>query len=346
MNDGNKTKAQLISELEELRRHVAELETAATDQTGIASFLTMAEAAASAIFVFRDSVFLYANPATAKLTGYTVEELIGRNIWTLVHPEFLDRNEQVLAFQRGEAVSPKSEFKIVTKGGETRWLNADATITEFGGSPAVLTIAYDCTEYKVAQEALRISEDRYQNIMETAQEAIWVVDPRAITTYVNQRLAEMLGYPPEEILGHSVLEFVDPAERQETLHHLERGRQGFRERLDHRFRCRDGSYVWAIVSTTPLFDSAGEFIGGLAMLIDITERKRTERALKENEALLKAAIENLPFELWARETAGRCIIQNPYSVLQWGDQIGNTLEQMSPDHAIQERCLGYQQRAL
>ena len=140
MNDKNKTKSQLISELQQLRRHVNELETAAAGQTGNASFLTMAEAAASAIFVFRDSVFLYANPATAKLTGYTVEELIGRNIWTLVHPEFLDRNERVLAFQRGEAVSPKSEFKIVTRGGATRWLNADATITEFGGSPAVLTI--------------------------------------------------------------------------------------------------------------------------------------------------------------------------------------------------------------
>ena len=95
MNDQNKTKAQLISELQQLRQHVAELETAAKDRAGNASFLTMAEAAASAIFVFRDSVFLYANPATAKLTGYTVEELIGRNIWTLVHPEFLDRKNVV-----------------------------------------------------------------------------------------------------------------------------------------------------------------------------------------------------------------------------------------------------------
>ncbi len=346
MNDKNKTKSQLISELQQLRRHVNELETAAAGQTGNASFLTMAEAAASAIFVFRDSVFLYANPATAKLTGYTVEELIGRNIWTLVHPEFLDRNERVLAFQRGEAVSPKSEFKIVTRGGATRWLNADATITEFGGSPAVLTIAYDSTAHKLAQEALQISEQRYRNILETAQEAIWVVDPNAITTYVNDRLAQMLGYEPDEILGHSVFDFVDPADHQETRQYLERGRQGFKERLDYRFRCKDGSHIWTMLSTTPLFDVAGEFIGGLAMLIDITERKKTERALKQSEALLHAAIDNLPFELSVRDRNRRCVIQNPYSVLQWGDQIGNRLEHMATDAAAIDQLLGYHQRAL
>lgn len=460
----------MISELQQLRLRVAELETA-TDQTGNASFLTMAEAAASAIFVFRDSVFLYANPATAKLTGYTVEELIGRNIWTLVHPDFLDRNERVLAFQRGEAVSPRSEFKIVTKGGDTRWLNADATITEFGGGPAVLTIAYDSTEHKLAEEALQISEQRYRNILETAQEAIWVVDPNAITTYVNDHLAQMLGYEPDEILGHSVFDFVDPADHQQTRHYLERGRRGFKERLDYRFRCRDGSHIWTMLSTTPLFDVAGEFIGGLAMLIDITdrrrseealriseerlrtyieqandlifildsggrltsvnkavcrttgyameelvgrmaldfvvpeqriaaanalqgilngarvaqiefeilskdgrrisievrsrtlhdggqisgvfqiarditERKKTEQALKQSEALLHAAINNLPFELSVRDRNGRCVIQNPYSVLQWGDQIGNRLEQMAMDAAALGLWSGYHQRAL
>lgn|GEM_PF-1627648 len=471
MNDKNKTKAQLISELQQLRRQVAELATAATDQTGNASFLTMAEAAASAIFVFRDSVFLYANPATAKLTGYSVEELIGRNIWTLVHPEFLDRNERVLAFQRGEAVSPKSEFKIVTKRGETRWLNADATITEFGGSPAVLTIAYDSTEYKLAQKALKTSEEQYRNILETAQEAIWIVDPAAKTTYVNDGLAQMLGYEPEEMLGHSVFDFVDPADHHETRQYLERGRHGFKERIDYRFRRKDGSHIWTMLSTTPLFDIAGEFIGGLAMLIDITERRRseealrrseerlrtyieqandlifildssgrltsvnkavcnttgyameelvgrmaldfvvpeqriaaaktlqsilkgapveqsefdilskdgrrisievrgralhdggqisgifqiarditerkkTERALKQSEALLYAAIDNLPFELSVRDQNGRCVIQNPYSVLQWGDQIGNRLEQMATDAAPLDLWRGYHQRAL
>src|SRR6185295_12396874 len=336
-----------ISELQQLRQRVAELEKAAPNQVGNASFLTMAESAASAVFVFRDSVFLYANPATAELTGYTVEELIGRNIWTLVHHESRDLiRERVRAWESGERVPPRSEVKLVTKSGETCWINTDSTFTTFGGSPAVLTIAYDSTEHKLAQEALQISERRYRNILETAQEAIWVVDPNAITTYVNDRLAQMLGYEPDEILGHSVFDFVDPADHQETRQYLERGRQGFKERLDYRFRCKDGSHIWTMLSTTPLFDVAGEFIGGLAMLIDITERKKTERALKQSEALLHAAIDNLPFELSVRDRNRRCVIQNPYSVLQWGDQIGNRLEQIATDAAAIDQLLGYHQRAL
>src|SRR6185295_10013610 len=110
MNHKNKTKSQLISELQQLRQRVAELEKAAPNQVGNASFLTMAESAASAVFVFRDSVFLYANPATAELTGYTVEELIGRNIWTLVHHESRDLiRERVRAWESGERVPPRSE---------------------------------------------------------------------------------------------------------------------------------------------------------------------------------------------------------------------------------------------
>ncbi|HXI91185.1 MAG TPA: PAS domain S-box protein [Blastocatellia bacterium] len=168
-------------------------------------------------------------------------------------------------------------------------------------------------------------------IIETALEAIWMVDAQANTTYVNQHLAEMLGYTTEEMVGRSVFDFVDKADRLEAGQYLERGKSGIKEQRDFRFRRRDGSELWTMVSTTPLFDGEGVFVGGLAMLIDITERKRTERALKESEARLEAAIENLPFELWARDKDGRCIIQNPYSILQWGDFIGTLPEDIAPD---------------
>lgn len=311
------------------------------------SALLALDTAASAIFVFRDSTLLYANEATSKLTGYAHEELIGMSIWRIVHPEFHALiGSRVSAWERGETVPPRSEFKIVTKSGETRWVDVDSTFIEFDGRRAALSIAYDSTSHKRAEEALSETEERYRRIIETAQEAIWIVDSQAVTTYANEPLAQMFGYTRVEMIGRSVFDFVDVELRRETRQHLERGRQGIKQHRDFQFRRKDGSELCAMVSTTPLFDSNGEFIGGLATLIDITERKRAERALKQSEALLSAAIDNLPFELWARDREGKCIIQNPYSVLQWGDQIGKGLEEMPVGAQVLELWQSHHRRVL
>src|SRR5438034_555396 len=205
MDDKRKTKAQLIGELEELRRRVAQMENAEEPQTNHEPpFRAWAETAASAIFIFQESVFRYTNPATSTITGYKAEELLGANIWKFVHPEHRELMEERLqAWQLGEPVPSRSEFKILTRSGQTRWINADSTFIEFDGNPAALTIAYDCTENKRAEEALKESEQRISKIIETAQEAIWMVDEQANTTYVNQHLAEMLGYATEELVGRS-----------------------------------------------------------------------------------------------------------------------------------------------
>ena len=120
MNDNRKTKAQLITELQELRRQVARMEDAEESQRNHTPFRRLAETAASAIFIYQGLVFRYTNPATARLTGYTAEELLGAQIWSLVHPESRELiKERVLAQKRGDPVAPRSEFKILTKSGET-----------------------------------------------------------------------------------------------------------------------------------------------------------------------------------------------------------------------------------
>jgi PAS domain S-box-containing protein len=230
----------------------------------------------------------------SRLTGYTREELLATNIWSLIHPEFRELiRERVSAWQRGEPVPTRSEFKILPKSGETRWLNADSTFIEFDGSPAALTIAFDSTEHKLGEEALRESEERFRNIVETAQEGIWMVDEEATTTYVNHHLAEMFGYTREAMLGRSVFDFVDDAARQEARRLLERGRQGIKGHHDFRFLRKDGSDLWTIVSTTPLFDAEGRFAGGLAMLVDVTEHHWAEAALRESEERFRTLVSSM-----------------------------------------------------
>ena len=126
------------------------------------------------------------------------------------------------------------------------------------------------------EEALRQSETRYRRIVETATEGIWIVDREGQTTFVNRRMAAMLGYSALEMLGRPLDSFMDPALRAAAQFALERRREGIAEQHDLKFRRKDGTEVWAFFSTTPIYDEAGQYDGALAMVADITERRRLE----------------------------------------------------------------------
>jgi PAS domain S-box-containing protein len=128
--------------------------------------------------------------------------------------------------------------------------------------------------------ALRSSESRYRRIVETAQEGIWMLDADATTTYVNQRMAGMLGYTVEELIGRHLFEFLEEPQQRQAARNLALARQGRKARVESLLRRKDGGAVWALVSVNPVFDDDGRFAGALGMLTDISELKRAgeERA--------------------------------------------------------------------
>ncbi len=137
-------------------------------------------------------------------------------------------------------------------------------------------ISHDVTKRKLAEEALRISEKKYRQIIETASEGIWMIDAEGRTTFVNPRMASMLGWTVDELQGTSLLDFVPDEFKATVIAQLERRRQGISEEYDARFIKKDGNTIWAIVSTTPVFDENDQYVGALKMITDITDRKRAE----------------------------------------------------------------------
>ncbi len=136
------------------------------------------------------------------------------------------------------------------------------------------------------------SEEQYRLIVDTAYEGIWKYNYEAKTEFVNQRLAEMLGYTSEEMIGRLVFDFMDQDRRVQAEKILQRRKQGIKEQYDFCFRCKDGSELWAIVTSSPIIDQNGESIGGIAMLTDVTERKQAELALKESETRFRSIVES------------------------------------------------------
>ena len=132
-------------------------------------------------------------------------------------------------------------------------------------------------------EMLRESEAKYRRIVETANEGICTTDENDIITYVNQRMADMLGHLPEEIIGKPFVYSIFP---EDLAGHAERWShriQGLSETYERRFRRSDGGECWASVSATPISAKDGRFMGSFAMLTDITERKRAEIELRMSE---------------------------------------------------------------
>jgi PAS domain S-box-containing protein len=148
-------------------------------------------------------------------------------------------------------------------------------------------------ERKETEEALRESEEKYRRIVDTAHEGIWLLDVEGKTTYTNRRMAEMLGYERGEMDGHGLFDFMDNDARIEAEKLLEKRRKGISEEHDFRFRRKDGTTLWAIVSTSAIMDSNGTFIAAMGLVTDVTERKRVEQDLRESEERLRRLVQNM-----------------------------------------------------
>ena len=149
----------------------------------------------------------------------------------------------------------------------------------------------DITRRKALEEELRDSEQRYRRIVQTADEGIWTIDAQARTTYVNPKMADMLGYAEADMLGRPLTDFMDDEGCTIAQDNLERRRQGITEQHDFKFQRRDGSALWTLVATNPVLDAQGGYVGALAMVTDISARRQAEdalrKSLREKEALLR-----------------------------------------------------------
>jgi PAS domain S-box-containing protein len=154
----------------------------------------------------------------------------------------------------------------------------------------MVSFVQDVTEHKQAERALRDSEERFRRMVEIAVEGIWIVDTTARTTFVNNRMADILGYSREEMLGRECFEFFDPEERQSARLEFEEQRGELHKILtaephEHHFRYKDGSSLWLDITGTPMTDDSGTFTGVLKMCAAVTERKQNEQRLRQAQKL-------------------------------------------------------------
>jgi two-component system cell cycle sensor histidine kinase/response regulator CckA len=155
------------------------------------------------------------------------------------------------------------------------------------------------------------SEDWHRRLLDTTGEGIWVTDSEGVITYTNPRIAEILGTAAGEILGHKADEFFFPADLSIERIRFENRRAGLKEQFDRRLRRTDGREAWVLACSNPISDRSGVFLGVLATMTDITERKRAEQALRRSEERFRGLFENVLEGVYQSTPDGRIIAANP-----------------------------------
>ena len=145
------------------------------------------------------------------------------------------------------------------------------------------TVSAKTSELRLLNEQLLKSEAKYRNLVDMAQEGIWVIDKDSNTRFVNPSMAQMLGYSPEEMQDRPLFSFMDSAGIALASQKIERRKEGVTETHDFEFLKKDGTRIYVTMVTAPILNSEGEYDGAIAGVIDITHRMETERTLKESE---------------------------------------------------------------
>ena len=281
---------------------------------------------------------IYTTASAARLLGCpSAEEMVGLRVKDFYyHPEEAEKHFEMLQSQ-GRLAHYELTLKrqdngqpVVVLANSQFYRDKDGTIIGIEG------VYSDITDRKQAEEALRKSEEKYRRIIDTANEGIWLLDADLLTTFVNARLAEIIGYPMEEIIGRKFEAFLFNEDLEEHEKKIEARKQGLSGRYERRLRHKDGHAVLTFISATPIFDNEHHFQGSFAMITDITERKQTEVELLKLASVITHCSElvNLATPDW------KMIYLNEAGMRMLGisaDELeGIDIRQVIPDHLLEK----------
>ena len=165
----------------------------------------------------------------------------------------------------------------------------------------------DVSEHKQMETEIRDSESNYRALVDNLNEGVWRIDREAKTSFVNDKMAQMLGYSAQEMMGKSLFEFMDEHGIRIAEQNVERRKQGIREQHEFEFIRKDGRRIYTLLETTPIFDEKGNYVGALAGILDITERKQAEATLRESEEIFNQFMENSPIYIYFKDENMRAL---------------------------------------
>jgi PAS domain S-box-containing protein len=339
----------LINELLRVSRELAELTEVSAQDAGIElqlphqQSLDIIEFLPDATFVIDGKSRVIAwNRAMEEMTGLEKREILGKGDYLYAIPFYGEPRPILIDLVVGNEGDSQDAYNFVERHGrdlyaETYaprlyggkgahlWGKASPLFDTSGKLTGAIESIRDITQRKIAEEALRKSEQRFRMLVETMNEGLGVSDENGVIVYANDQLCEMLGYAKDEILGRREIDFLERANGV-TLENEEMGR-----RLNEKTSCetemlsKDGRRIPVIISVSPITDERGHYKGTIGTVRDITIRKQAEKKLRESEEKHRMIFENSPLGIIHFDQNGTITACNDTIIKIWGSARENLI---------------------
>jgi len=242
-----------------------------------------------------EGIITNVNKTEARMLGYKKEEMVGKSIFDFILPE--QRLEAQKRFRQklaGKGLPREKDIIYLKKDGSKVYVATNDRIErdKQGKIIAVHTTMVDITDYKQMEVDLKASEERYKDLVEKAGTAILIDDKEGNFKYVNKRYAEIFGYTVEEMKRLSISSVVHPDDVKRVMSYHKGRLQGKKVPSKYEFKGikKDGSTIYLEVDAAVLKEGKIP-VGTRSYLWDITERKKTEAALRESEEKFRSIVE-------------------------------------------------------
>jgi len=288
VEEGHKTRLQLIEELEIARKEIRQLRSRARKYERIEEALTTSEhfyrtlfenSGTATIVIEEDTTISMMNNDFANFTGYPREEIIGHTWTRYVAKDDVDR---LLCYHQERRKDPLSaprnyEFKIVSKNGNV--LHVFMTIAMIPGTAQSIASMMDISERVGMEKDLRDSEEKFRQLVETMNEGLGIQDRSGVITYVNDKICKILHLPRDQIVGRLSRDFISKRDLETWTGNI--GAKDAPESYEVTWMDGEGNPIYTLVSPRAVYDSQGHFMGGFGVITDITAIKKLEKQVLE-----------------------------------------------------------------
>ncbi len=257
--------------------------------------------------------YIEINDVHTKLLGFARHEMIGRSPTELGILQVPEDYEKFAEELRAHGKVHDFEVRVQNRQGKPILISISAELVQLGGRTCVLRVSRDISERKAAEQALRASEQRFRGYFEMGLVGMAICSPDQGLVLFNDKLCEIFGYPRAEITSRTWTELTRPGDLASDTTMFNRVAAGEMDsyEIEKQLVHKNGRVVYAHILGKCLRDTSGKVTGLVAMVQDITARKKAEEALRISEERFDLAVQGSNDGIWDWDLSTNAVYNSP-----------------------------------